>query len=99
MVVPVQLEDAEADIVPTQGRLEGGVADGDALEFHRVNLIFREAPEGQDLITCFRVRAERERAVRRYNSKQLGGTLFDVFTFPLMFAFPATVPRITPFTH
>lgn len=84
MVVPIQLEDAKADIISTQGRFESRIADGDALEFHWINLIFWEAPEGQDLITCFRVKAERESDISRYNSKQLWGSLAHIFALLLM---------------
>lgn len=85
MVVPIQLEDAKADIISTQGRFESWIADGDALEFHWINLIFWEAPKGQDLITCFRVKAERESDISSCNSRQLWGTLFNIFTLLLMF--------------
>lgn len=88
MVVPVQLEDAKADIISTQGRFESWIADGDALEFHWINLIFWETPKGQDLITCFRVKAERESDISRCNSKQLQGTVFNIFTLLPMFASP-----------
>lgn len=96
MVVPIQLEDAKADIISTQGRFESWIADGDALEFHWINLIFWEAPKGQDLITCFRVKAERESDISPCNSKQLGGTRFTVFTWLLMLTSPYTVLRMTP---
>lgn len=85
MVVPIQLEDAKADIISTQGRLESWIADGDALEFHWINLIFWEAPKGQDLITCFRVKAERESDISRCHSKQLWDTLFNILTLLRMF--------------
>lgn len=96
VVVPIQLEDAKADIISTQGRFESWIADGDALEFHWINLIFWEAPKGQDLSPCFRVKAEWESGISRCNSKQLRGT-WSTFSLYYYCSFsPTVVPRVTP---
>ena len=95
VVVPIQLEDAKADIISTQGRFESWIADGDALEFHWINLIFWEAPKGQDLITCFRVKAEWESDISRCHPKQLRGTYSTFSLYCYGSRSPTAVPRFT----
>lgn len=49
-VVTIETEDSEVDIAATEGGLEHGEADGDALELQGVDLVLWHLSQGQDTI-------------------------------------------------